>query len=221
MVLQSCEYVSRIRRRRPGFTLVELLVVIAIIGLLVALLVPAVQGAREIMRKTQCMNNLRSLGQAMTQHHTAKESFPGRINFATSNQGEQVPISWMGKLLPYIDKNNVWNAILDESVSLQEWNATVIPALTATTPVMGVTGGPAWYTLELEVATCPSDPATGQLAARLSYVMNTGIWDRLLGDSGPVSNSILTTPNHPWTLDQRRERHRPRHFAQRTRPKGR
>src|SRR4051812_45453441 len=87
---------------RAAFTLVELLVVIAIIGVLVALLLPAVQTAREAARRSQCSNNLRQLGLALHNHHATF----GVLPFSRTG-GRPQSISWAPLILPYIEQKNL------------------------------------------------------------------------------------------------------------------
>jgi prepilin-type N-terminal cleavage/methylation domain-containing protein len=103
------------RRSRQGFTLVELLVVIAIIGVLVALLLPAVQAAREAARRMQCSNNAKQIGLALHNHHDTYGRFPpggakDQPPFGIStNTGDEWGSSWMVYLLPFIEQGNLYN----------------------------------------------------------------------------------------------------------------
>src|SRR5438309_11510526 len=94
---------------RPGFTLVELLVVIAIIGVLVALLLPAVQAAREAARRTQCGNNLKQLGIAMHNYHDVAGRLPCNINrvvIGSQFTNDRNQASHLVNLLPYIEQRS-------------------------------------------------------------------------------------------------------------------
>lgn len=91
-----------------GFTLVELLVVIAIIGILVALLLPAVQAARESARRMQCVNQLKQLGVALHNHHSAKGEFPpGGVSLSKSPDKNFT--NWAIELLPYIERQPLYD----------------------------------------------------------------------------------------------------------------
>jgi prepilin-type N-terminal cleavage/methylation domain-containing protein len=93
------------RRRHPAFTLVELLVVIAIIGILIALLLPAVQAAREAARRSQCSNNLKQLGLALINYHDTIGVFPP----GTMSHG--AGWSWSARVLPFMEVGNVHRQI--------------------------------------------------------------------------------------------------------------
>ena len=113
----------QLRSRMRGFTLVELLVVIAIIGVLVALLLPAVQAAREAARRTECANKLKQMGLAMQNHLSAQRIFPtggsrpnpdianytsgGTSNPGTPNGANKQGLGWAYQLLPYLEQNAV------------------------------------------------------------------------------------------------------------------
>ncbi len=100
-----------IRKLRSAFTLVELLAVIAIIGILVGLLLPAVQAAREAARRMQCSNNLKQLGLAVHNFESARRQLPTSLrppsNIAIS--GEQSRVSVLTELLPYIEQTAIYN----------------------------------------------------------------------------------------------------------------
>ena len=128
-------------RRRTGFTLVELLVVIAIIGVLVALLLPAVQAAREAARRMQCTNNLCQLILAVQNYELTFRVYPpGTINDTgpIQNLPEGYHHNWITQLLPYIEEQDIYNHV-DFQVGV--YDAKNLPV--RQTPVM--------------VLVCPSD----------------------------------------------------------------
>jgi prepilin-type N-terminal cleavage/methylation domain-containing protein/prepilin-type processing-associated H-X9-DG protein len=97
-------------RDRNGFTLVELLVVIAIIGVLVALLLPAIQAARESARRTQCTNNLKQIGLGMTNYETVKKTYPPG-QFKPSGVATGGSLGWSSWFLPYIEEQSLFSLI--------------------------------------------------------------------------------------------------------------
>lgn len=146
------------KRKAFGFTLVELLVVIAIIGILVSLLLPAVQAAREAARRMQCSNNLKQLGIALHNYHdTYKTLPPSDINGGAtlSNKyltaGQVRNITGYLCLLPFIEQQPLWNSI---NFSLATGKADWV----------GLGGGgeqPVLYDVKLAALRCPSDTPYG------------------------------------------------------------
>lgn len=162
--------------RKRGFTLVELLVVIAIIAMLVSLLLPAVQSAREAARRSQCQNNIRQLVLALLNYETAQGKFPGG---SLGTFGVTAPYySVHTQLMPYFEE-----AALMGQMNLEEspWSPNNY-ALARTQPA---------------VFLCPSDPQQGQAtdmgftnyhANAGGWVQLNGRWDGIFGPPEPVES---------------------------------
>jgi prepilin-type N-terminal cleavage/methylation domain-containing protein/prepilin-type processing-associated H-X9-DG protein len=142
--------------RQRGFTLVELLVVIAIIGLLIALLLPAVQSAREAARRIQCVNNLKQIGIALHNYHDKVGMFPlGGVNYGDGDPrrgwtGGANALNWRALILPEIDQGNVYNA-LNLNITL------AVSRVGNPNPYAGLT---VWVTV-MDVWLCLSDGENG------------------------------------------------------------
>jgi len=115
----GCFAAQQSARRRGvalrGFSVIELLIVIVIIGLLISLLLPAVQSSREAARMTQCDNNLRQLGLAVLHHESAIKHFPTNgwayywVGDPNRGAGIKQPGGWIFNILPYIEQNQLYS----------------------------------------------------------------------------------------------------------------
>ncbi len=169
--------VSKVRARRSGFTLVELLVVIAIIGILVALLLPAIQAAREAARRTQCTNNLKQVALGLHNYHDTYNVFPPGIvdSNPAYNTAVDVPnnlnsLAWSALMLPFIEMAPLHDAMRTQTLDyVRPWERD----LAGTTAVIAAAreGIPAY--------SCPSDPMGLINTKRGSYGKNN-----YLGNSG-------------------------------------
>ncbi|QEG20953.1 DUF1559 domain-containing protein [Mariniblastus fucicola] len=108
-----CAFAARsAAHSRCAFTLVELLVVISIVGILIGLLLPAVQSVRESARRITCLNNLKQIGLALQNYHSAHQEFPvGGTGWRSSWTPDETQIAWSAFLLPFLDQNNVFERI--------------------------------------------------------------------------------------------------------------
>ncbi len=109
------------RRRHAAFTLVELLVVIAIIGILIALLLPAVQAAREAARRMQCTNNLKQMGLALHNYHGAFGSFAIGSRSGTFASYNTTGTNWRTALLAFLEQKQLYDSLNFKTGSFSGW----------------------------------------------------------------------------------------------------
>jgi len=164
--------------RRRGFTLIELLVVIGIIAILIALLLPAVQQAREAARRAQCKNNLKQLGIAMHNYHDAHLLFPpGCIGDVGSDPLNGKGWAWGTFLLPYIEQSPLYNSMSPSQVTPIELLIDPLKKSLVRTPIAAYR--------------CPSD--TGDQIAHANRAFS-GLSPATLG---PATGSEQYAPYHP------------------------
>ena len=147
-------------RRRSGFTLIELLVVIAIIGILMGLLLPAVQNAREAGRRSTCINNMRQLGLAIHAYEGQKGSLPGWRNSLTNGN----TVSWPTVILPNLERKDIFNYWDGSSFSLTNLD----------------------YHPTISTFMCPTSPSDNDVEGSLHYAGNAGSGlERMTGATPP------------------------------------
>jgi prepilin-type N-terminal cleavage/methylation domain-containing protein/prepilin-type processing-associated H-X9-DG protein len=145
---------TRFGRRRGAFTLVELLVVIAIIGVLVALLLPAVQSAREASRRTQCSNHLKQLALGCLNFETSRGFVP-KGNYATGTFPEGGNVSWLFVALGHVESGNLYDQVVGAGSLTNAVTRGILPAAP-------------------KVIRCPSDVFERGNFRHCSYVGSTG-----------------------------------------------
>ena len=168
MSLSMTSPANTTRRSRGAFTLVELLVVIAIIGVLVALLLPAVQAAREASRRSKCQNNLKQLGLALHNFESTFKQFPpGGKSYGWCTNSAAFPrdaqafnLNGLVLLLPYLEQQNVYDRYNDKAAS-QSYMINGAPS--AGSPV--TSGNADLAAMKLAIFRCPSDTADPLLPA--------------------------------------------------------
>jgi prepilin-type N-terminal cleavage/methylation domain-containing protein/prepilin-type processing-associated H-X9-DG protein len=170
-------------RRRPGFTLVELLVVIAIIGILIALLLPAVQAARDAARRSACTNNMRQIALALHNYHDSKKIFPSATyaykacnHVPPTRAGDTRTLNATGwvSVLPFLEVGQIATQYdYDQAASTAITNQNTNPGAIQGDPVTTSRNGEIVAT-KLSVFLCPSDPSDPFQPAGGLYGIKTG-----------------------------------------------
>jgi prepilin-type N-terminal cleavage/methylation domain-containing protein len=195
---------NRAVRLASGFTLVELLVVIAIIGILVALLLPAIQAAREAARLSQCKNNLKQLGIACQLHHDTYGFFPSGgwgdwwVGCPDQGPGEDQPGSWAYQLLPFIEESAA--AGLGSGFKCTDADSRFFLKEMVSTPVTlfycPTRRAPQAYPMGVRNYPNMDQPA---VAAKSDYAGSVGDhWSAMGSHEGPLSLAGATDPNWNW-----------------------
>ncbi|MHC4176807.1 MAG: DUF1559 family PulG-like putative transporter [Planctomycetota bacterium] len=230
--LETCSTSNRLRSRvragrvtRAAFTLIELLVVIAIIGILIALLLPAVQAARETARQLKCAANLKQLSLAVMNHEDTHGFFPTGgwgwdwVGDPDRGFGQRQPGGWVFSILPFIEQEQLWELALDSqpdtltSTQLRRARSVVRTPLTLVScptrrPAMAYPGGHRGTFLGHNAA---SNTDSDNVAARSDYAINSGDIDdewRQGGGGGPSppdSGNLEGIENFPWQRQDHRQ----------------
>lgn len=176
-----------------AFTLVELLVVIGIITILLGLLLPSVQSARESARKSQCQSQLKQIGLGLSSHEAAFRELPGGgwgftwVGEQRYGIGKQQPGGWLFQLLPQIEQTQLWNSSNLDRLSMLRQS---IPLLRCPSRPLD---NPLPYAGRVQLANC-TKPAD---AFRTDYAGNAGDVS-LSSDPGPADSEPLTLKNYKW-----------------------
>lgn len=173
-------------RRQRGFTLVELLVVIAIIGILVALLLPAIQAAREAARRAECSNNLKQIGLALQNYHDTYEVFP--YGSWRSNPPGGWGLSWWVGILPYIEQQAGYDQ-MEFGGSHPGWTHN-----TGGSPFSaGHHNGRIWHQVTIPAMVCPSSPLDDKKDTGGGQVTMVPQYDGVAGAGN--GNGFTNNPN--------------------------